>query len=76
MPWVLKRPDKDGFLRHDGHYDASPINAMRFGNKAYAEASAPHLEVVADRVRLGVDRPCALHKGSAGDCRPWNCVCY
>jgi hypothetical protein len=76
MPWVLKRPGKDGFLRRDGHYDASKRNAMRFDDKKYAQTYAPHLEVVADYVRKGIDRPCAIHKGPAGNCQPWNCTCF
>jgi hypothetical protein len=77
MPFVIK--SKNGtYLTKKGHPDISVQNAWRFNRKMDAEkiANALGFLVVSDVVRLGIDRACAIHKGPAGDCKPWNCVCY
>lgn len=38
------------------------------------KAELPKVEI--KPVKLGVDRPCSLHKGPAGDCNKGNCTCY
>lgn len=75
MPWVIEGKN-GGFITRHGHADFSIRNAWRFKDKEEAERIADGLPVLADIVRLGVDRPCAIHKGPAGDCKSWNCVCY
>lgn len=75
MPWVIEG-DGGGYITRAGHADASIRNAWRFKDKGDAERVAHGRKVVADTMRLGVDRPCAIHKGPAGDCKPWNCACY
>jgi len=76
MPYVIKRGDE--YRTQDGRYVPEPGGAIRFRTKDDATAAKlmPAERVVADVVRRGIDRPCALHKGPAGDCQPWNCVCY
>ena len=68
MPYVIEG-ECGGYVTRHGHSDASIRNAWRFETEDTANR-------VANTVRRGVDRPCALHKGPAGDCKPWNCVCY
>lgn len=75
MPWLIEAKN-GGYLTRQGHADASKLNAWRFKSKVDAERVADGLNVVSDTTRRGVDMPCALHKGPAGDCKPWNCVCY
>ena len=75
MPWVIEGKN-GGYVTRQGHADASVKNAWRFNDKAEAKRIADGLPVVSDTVRNGIDRPCAIHTGPAGDCKPWNCVCY
>lgn len=75
MPYVIESGDM--YRAQDGQYVPEPGNAIRFRNQYDAIAELmPGERVVADVVRRGIDRPCALHKGPAGNCQPWNCTCF
>lgn len=75
MPWAIKGKN-GGYITRQGHADASIKNAWRFSDKSEAERIAGGRELEADTVRRGIDRPCAIHKGPAGNCQSWNCTCY
>lgn len=75
MPWVIKG-ENGGYVTRHGHADASVKNAWRFSSRSDAERIADGRKIESDTIRNGIDRPCAIYKGPAGDCCPWNCVCY
>lgn len=79
MPYLLKRTSDGLFVRPPGSaysYTSDRMLARAYSTREAAEADACGDEVVVDNVRAGRYRPCAIHKGPAGNCQPWNCTCY